>query len=68
MGWTQEKLAALRARYADDVGDKFFDPHYQEIAAKIFGKGGYRPAPYAGMPTFLDAPMMLVEAPQFAIL
>lgn len=68
MGWTQEKLAALRAQFADDAGGKFFDPHYQDIAANIFGKGGYRPAPYAGMPTFLDAPAISVDAPQFAAL
>lgn len=31
------------------------DPKFQRIAEKIFSDGGHRPAPYAGVPTLLDA-------------
>lgn len=66
MGWTTEKLDALRAKFSEDDGGTFFDEHFREISAHIFGKGGYRPAPYAGMPTFLDAPTLTVQAQDFA--
>lgn len=68
MGWNREKLEDLRARFADDDGSRMFDPHFKEIASHIFGAGGYRPAPYAGMPTLLDAPALTVDAPDFAAL
>ena len=56
MAWTKSKLEALRAKFSDDQGGEMFDPHFKEIAGYIFGDGGHRSAPYAGMPTFLDAP------------
>ncbi len=56
MAWTDDKLKALREKFADDDGGTMYDPHFREIASHIFAKGGYRPAPFAGMPTFLDAP------------
>lgn len=65
MGWNSEKLEELRQRFADDDGSRMFDPHFKEIASHIFGSGGYRPAPYAGMPTFLDAPALAMDAPGF---
>lgn len=52
----QKKLDALRARYGDADGGTMYDPHFVEIANHIFQSGGRRPAPYAGMPTLLDAP------------
>ena len=73
MAWTDEKLEALRAKFSGDEGGETHDPHFREIASHIFKEGGYRPAPYAGMPTFLDAPAMALgslsdTAPQVAIL
>ena len=56
MAWTESKLQALRAKFSGDQGGQMYDPHFKEIASHIFGDGGYRAAPYAGMPTFLDAP------------
>ncbi len=58
MVWTDDKLQALRSKFADDQGGEMHDPHFREIASYIFGNGGYRPAPYAGISTFLDAPAM----------
>lgn len=66
MTLSTEKLEALRAKYAEDTGGLAFDPHFQEISSHIFGTGGYRPAPYAGIPTFLKAPALAVEDPGFA--
>lgn len=68
MTWTTGKLEKLRAQFADDDGSTMFDPHFREIAGYIFGRGGYRPAPYAGLPTFLDAPTVRVQSPEFAAL
>lgn len=66
MAWSQEKLAELREKFAEDAGGTMFDEHFKEISSHIFGRGGYRPAPYAGMPTFLDAPAISVQAPEYS--
>ncbi len=66
MAWTREKLEQIRVRFAADDGTTVYDPHFKEISAHIFGRGGYRPAPFAGMPTFLDAPAMAADSPDFA--
>lgn len=68
MAWNPDKLEALRAKYSGDTGGLAFDPHFREMSGHIFGAGGYRPAPYAGFPTFLKAPMLTVEDPEFAAL
>ncbi|MGJ8609788.1 MAG: arginase family protein, partial [Octadecabacter sp.] len=56
MAWSDEKLAELRQTFADSTGGDLQTPRFQQIAAKIFSEGGRRAAPYAGMPTLLDAP------------
>ncbi|MEP1586322.1 MULTISPECIES: agmatinase [Rhodobacterales] len=56
MAWSAEKLARLQRKFEDTTGGDLHDPKAQRIAAKIFSEGGRRPAPYAGMPTLLDAP------------
>ncbi len=56
MAWSLERLEELREKFADATGGDMHDPRYQRIAEKIFSAGGHRPAPYAGMPTLLDAP------------
>lgn len=66
MAWNRDKLEALRAQFAEDDGSTVLDPHFKEIASHILGDGGYRPAPYAGMPTFLDAPALAPGAPGFS--
>ncbi len=61
------ELARLRAKYADDPGGRMHDPRYARVAERIFSRGS-RPAPYAGVPTFLTAPHRIVEpgAPDFS--
>src|SRR3546814_12562801 len=56
MSWDQDKLAALREKYAKGHGGDLFDPSFQKVADKIFSKSGTRKAPYAGVSTLLDAP------------
>ncbi|MEO1160840.1 MAG: arginase family protein, partial [Pseudomonadota bacterium] len=56
MAWSPERLEDLREKFSDATGGDMHDPRFQQIAEKIFSEGGRRPAPYAGMPTLLDAP------------
>ncbi|MEP1793065.1 agmatinase [Parasphingorhabdus sp.] len=56
MVWSTEKLGELRDKFGSGTGGDLHDPNGQRIADKIFSEGGRRPAPYAGMPTLLDAP------------
>ncbi len=62
MAWTKKQLEALRAKYAESHGGELFDPKFRRVADKIFSKSGTRLAPYAGVPTFLTAPHMPVDA------
>ncbi len=55
MTWSDEKLAALRRTFGDATGGDLQNANFQRIADQIFSEGGRRPAPYAGMPTLLDA-------------
>lgn len=57
MTWTPEKLTALKCQFDSSDGGDMLTPRYQEIAEQIFSSGGHRPAPYAGIPTLLDAPL-----------
>jgi agmatinase len=68
MAWTKKQLEALRAKYAESHGGELFDPKFRRVADKIFSKSGTRLAPYAGVPTFLTAPHLPVDAdkPDFA--
>lgn len=56
------KLDELRAKYGASHGGEMFDPTFRKVADKIFTKSGTRLAPYAGVPTFLSAPYMPVDA------
>lgn len=56
MAYDAAKLEALKAKYSGKNAGKVHDPKFAGIAAKIFTKQGSRPAPYAGIPTFLYAP------------
>src|SRR3546814_18837726 len=61
MSWDQDKLAALREKYAKGHGGDLFDPSFQKVADKIFSKWGTRKAPYAGVSTLLDAPYRQID-------
>jgi agmatinase len=64
--WNAERLQALKEQFLSDTGGQAFDPHFREISSYIFGKGGFRPAPYAGVPTFLDAQILTMQEKAFA--
>ena len=55
--FSDEKLAALRARFGQETGADSGDPHFAHIARMIFRDGDRRNAPYMGPPTLLDAPL-----------
>lgn len=67
MSYTPERLAALRARFGGDNEARIHDPHFRSVAANIIDASGTRSAPYAGMPTLLDAPARQIDwhAPDF---
>jgi agmatinase len=56
------KLDELKAKYGASHGGELFDPAFRKVADKIFSKNGTRLAPYAGVPTFLSAPYMPLDA------
>ena len=55
--WTEDKLKALRDRFGAETGAQSGDEHFAHIARMIFRDGDRRVAPYAGLPSLLDAPM-----------
>jgi agmatinase len=59
--WDDKKLNALRAKYAGDKGGEVRDPKFRRVAEHIFSPDGTRLAPYAGVPTLLDAPFRHVD-------
>ncbi len=61
MTFDPAKLAALRARYGEGHGGDIFDPRFRRVADRIFSASGTRVAPYAGLPTFLDAPLLQID-------
>ncbi len=61
MSWDERKIEALRARYGEAHGGDIYDPGFRAVADKIFNKAGTRAAPFAGVSTFLDAPLMTVD-------
>lgn len=61
LSWTPEKLVALKEKFDQADGGEMYGERNREIAEKIFSNGGRRPAPYAGMPSLLDAPQLNLE-------
>ncbi|MFF7059344.1 agmatinase [Achromobacter spanius] len=61
MRFTPERLAALRARFGGDNEAAIHDAHFRAVAANIIDNSGTRSAPYAGMPTLLDAPSRYID-------
>ncbi|PST22434.1 agmatinase [Mesorhizobium plurifarium] len=62
MAWDEQKLNELKAKYGESHGGELFDPTFRKVADKIFTKSGTRLAPYSGIPTFLTAPHLPVDA------
>jgi agmatinase len=62
MTFDSKALEALRAKYSDGHGGTIHDPKFRAVADRIFTVGGTRSAPYAGLPTLLDAPYLAVDA------
>ncbi|MCK4206913.1 agmatinase [Brucella pituitosa] len=62
MTFTKQKLEELRKQFRDSDGGTMVTPEFQNIADKIFSEGGRRQAPYAGLPTLLDAAVVMPEA------
>jgi len=50
------KLEVLRKKYADAAGGDIFDPAFAAVARAQFKGSDRRKWPFAGIPTFLDAP------------
>jgi agmatinase len=63
----EENLNRLRAEYGEAGGGAVRDPKFRKVADKIFDPKGTRVAPYAGIPTFLAAPVRTIDwnAPDF---
>ena len=57
----EQKLAALRERFAGDNERRIYDPGFAAVADRLFDPKGTRVAPYAGLPTLLDAPYRAVD-------
>ena len=53
----EENLKRLRADYGEAGGGAVRDPKFRKVAERIFDPKGTRVAPYAGIPTFLAAPI-----------
>ena len=68
MVWDEEKRQRLKSLYDKPAGEDMHNPLFQRIADMIFSSGGKRQAPYAGLPTLLDAPFHQIDpaAPDFA--
>lgn len=59
--WDQDKLQGLRDRFADNHGGDLHDPDMRKIADHIFSADGTRMAPFAGIPSFLDADIRQID-------
>src|ERR1700744_5052220 len=52
----EQKLEALRRRFANSGGGEISNPTFKRVADAIFKGSDRRQAPYAGISTLLDAP------------
>jgi agmatinase len=57
-----KELQRLREKYADAHGGQIFDRRFREVADTIFDESGSRLPPYAGIPTFMSAPHLALDA------
>ncbi|WP_182085945.1 agmatinase [Aureimonas sp. ME7] len=56
-----DELDALRARFGGDNERAIYDEGFAAVASRLFDPKGTRVAPFAGMPTLLDAPHRPVD-------
>ncbi|HLS68731.1 MAG TPA: agmatinase [Kiloniellales bacterium] len=61
MDWNDKKLAELQAKYGSGHGGDIFNPDFRRVADRIFSASGTRAAPFAGVPTLLDAPFRQID-------
>lgn len=63
----ESELRRLREAYGEAGGGEVRDPAFRRVAERIFSKSGTRVAPFAGVSTFLDAPLRPIDwtAPDF---
>ncbi|RWJ39877.1 MAG: agmatinase [Mesorhizobium sp.] len=61
MAWDNERLEALRDKYGEGDSGEPFDPKFRCVANKVRSASNSRSAPYAGIPTFLDAPYLSID-------
>lgn len=63
----EDKLRRLREEYGESGGGTVKNPSFKRVADRLFDPKGTRKAPYAGIPTFLAAPMHTIDwtAPDF---
>ncbi|UXN07962.1 agmatinase [Bartonella sp. HY761] len=54
-------LEALKARFGGENENKIYDEHFNAVAAGVINKSGTRAAPFAGVPTLLDAPYRQID-------
>ena len=59
-----KKLDALRTRYASDAVQQTYDSEFKKVVDKVFADTDRRPKPYAGITTFLGAPLALTATQQ----
>lgn len=59
----KSRLDRLRERYSGANEAALYDPHFAAVAAHQISPSGTRIAPYAGLPTLLDAPYRAVTWP-----
>ncbi|MFE0842454.1 agmatinase [Achromobacter insolitus] len=67
MAFSPEALQALRAKYGGENESVIHDAHFRAVARDVIDESGVRQAPYAGIPTLLDAPIRHIDwaAPDF---
>jgi agmatinase len=59
-----QELERLRGKYGDAHGSAVHDPRFRAVAQSIFDARGTRAAPYAGIPTLLNAPYRPLDPAQ----
>ena len=57
----QEKLQQLRNKFSGENESTIYKEDFKRVADRIFDKKGTRVAPYAGIPTLLDAPFRSID-------
>lgn len=57
----EQRLAQLRAKYADAGGDVVHNDRFREVTELLYQEPGNRTLPYSGIPTLLDAPAATLD-------